>query len=65
MAAAQGVDFHAPTRTSKSLQAAHARIRAAVDHLDEDRALAGDIAALSALVETGAFGRLLSVNAVG
>lgn len=65
MAAAQGVDFHAPTLTSTPLRAAHAKVRAAVAHLDRDRALAGDIAALSALVEAGAFGRLLSVNAVG
>lgn len=65
MAAAQGVDFHAPTLTSAPLRAAHGKIRAAVAHLDQDRALAGDIAALSALVEAGAFGRLLCVNAVG
>ena len=65
MAAAQGVDFHAPTRTSEPLHAAHGMIRSVVAHLDTDRAFSGDIAAVAALVEAGAFGRLLSVSAIG
>jgi histidine ammonia-lyase len=65
MAAAQGIDFHRPMRTSDLLEAAHARIRGAVATLDADRALAGDIEAIAALIAGGAFGRLLSVNNVG
>ena len=65
MAAAQGIDFHAPTKTSPRLQAAHERIRTSVAFLEADRALAGDIEALATLVRKGAFGRLLSVNVSG
>lgn len=65
MAAAQGIDFHAPTKTSAPLLEAHAKIRKAVVFLDQDRALSGDITALAALVDAGAFGRLLCVNAAG
>jgi histidine ammonia-lyase len=65
MAAAQGVDFHAPMTTSPRLAEAHRLIRAKVDHLDADRALAGDIEAVTALIRAGAFGRLLYVNAAG
>jgi histidine ammonia-lyase len=64
MAAAQGIDFHAPTKTSPKLQTAHDRIRKSVAFLDVDRALSGDIEALAALIRAGAFGRLLSVNVV-
>jgi histidine ammonia-lyase len=55
LAAAQGVDFHAPLKTSDALQAAHARIRAAVPHLETDRALAPDIAAVRSMIEQGGF----------
>ena len=55
LAAAQGVDFHAPLKTSEALQAAHAKIRAAAAHLERDRALAPDIAAVRTLIEQSAF----------
>ncbi|MDZ4775584.1 MAG: histidine ammonia-lyase [Alphaproteobacteria bacterium] len=65
MAAAQGIDFHAPMKTSPPLAAVHATLRQKVRFLDGDRMMAGDIAAAAALVEQGAFGRLLSVNPEG
>jgi histidine ammonia-lyase len=55
MAAAQGIDFHRPMRTSPPLEAAHATIRARVPHLGGDRMMAPDIAAVTALVASGAF----------
>lgn len=62
MAAAQGIDFHAPMKTSGPLAAAHATVRGSIRFLAGDRMMADDIAAATALVERGAFGRLLSVN---
>jgi histidine ammonia-lyase len=55
LAAAQGIDFHAPLRTSVVLQAAHAKIRAASAHLDQDRSLAADIERVRALIDASAF----------
>lgn len=51
IAAAQGVDLRAPLATSPRLSAAHARIRAAVPFLEDDRLIAPDIAAAKPLVE--------------
>jgi histidine ammonia-lyase len=53
LAAAQGLDFHAPMRTSPKLGAAHGAIRAAVPHLATDRMMAPDIEAVRAMVESG------------
>ncbi len=44
LAAAQGIDFHAPLQTSEPLQAVHLALRERVPFLHEDRALAPDIA---------------------
>ncbi|HVZ99130.1 MAG TPA: histidine ammonia-lyase [Caulobacterales bacterium] len=55
LAAAQGIDFHAPLKTSAPLQRAHERIRAVAAFLDHDRAMAPDIAAVRGLIESGAF----------
>lgn len=55
LAAAQGVDFHAPLKTSLALQAAHAKVRGVSAHLDQDRSLAADIGSVRALIEAGAF----------
>ncbi len=55
LAAAQGIGFHAPHKTSTPLQAAIATIRAKVPPYTEDRFFAPDIAAATALVEAGAF----------
>jgi len=54
LAAAQGMAFRAPLKTSAPLQAAIARLRADVPRLDADREMAPDMAAAARLVETGA-----------
>ena len=53
LAAAQGCDFHAPLRSSEPLEAARALLRAHVPALTEDRHLATDIAAATAMVTDG------------
>lgn len=55
LAAAQGIDFHAPLKTSAALQKAHALVRAESAHLDQDRSLAGDMNRVRTLIETGVF----------
>lgn len=55
LAAAQGLDFQRPLRSSAPIEAAHALIRRHVPHLEVDRPMAPDIAAIAALVRDGAF----------
>ena len=55
LAAAQGIDFRAPLKTSPRLQQAHALVRSRVDFYDHDRYFAPDITETQALVESGAF----------
>jgi histidine ammonia-lyase len=57
LAAAQGIDFRAPLKTSPRLQQVHALIRSRVGFYDHDRYFAPDITAIQALVEAGAFHR--------
>ena len=64
MAAAQGVDFHAPYKTSAPLQAAHRRIREISPFLEKDRYLAGEVAALQQLVADGALGGLHGLSSL-
>ena len=54
LAAAQGCDFHAPLRSSDTLEAARAAIRGVAPKLEEDRFFAPDIDAATALVRSGA-----------
>ncbi|MCK8783279.1 histidine ammonia-lyase [Roseomonas sp. NAR14] len=54
LAAAQGLEFHRPLRSSAPLEAAHALVRGAAAW-EADRVMAPDIAAAKALVEAGAF----------
>jgi histidine ammonia-lyase len=54
LAAAQGLDFHAPLTTSPPLREAHAAIRAAVPFYASDRYLADDLAWAKAAVLDGA-----------
>ena len=54
LAAAQALDFHRPLQSSPALEALHARLRAVVPRLGEDRLMAPDIAAATALVHQGA-----------
>jgi histidine ammonia-lyase len=58
LAAAQGIDFRRPRRSSAKLEEAHAMVRAVAPHLDGDRFLATDIEAVTPLVRGGAFLRL-------
>jgi histidine ammonia-lyase len=53
LAAAQALEFHRPLRSSPAIEAEHARLRERVPHLAEDRLMAPDIAAATALVEAG------------
>jgi histidine ammonia-lyase len=57
LAAAQGIDFRAPLRTSAQLQQVHALVRSKVGFYDHDRYFAPDITAIQALIEAGAFHR--------
>ncbi len=56
IAAAQGVDYHAPLKTSARLQEIHARVRALSPHLETDRYWADEMAALQAAVLGGEIG---------
>ncbi len=59
LAAAQGIEFHAPLKTSARLAEAKALIRAVVPPYDRDRAFAPDIAAAKRLITEGAFARFI------
>ena len=56
MAAAEGVDYHAPLRTSPRLQAIHAAVRAHSPHFTADRYWADEMAALQSAVLSGEIG---------
>jgi len=53
LAAVQGCDFHAPLRSSDTLEAARAALRAQVPTLDDDRHMHPDLLAATALVVDG------------
>ena len=55
LAAAQGIDFRCPLRTSETLERAHAAVRALSPFWDCDRRLAPELAAVTAAVESGAY----------
>jgi histidine ammonia-lyase len=55
IAAAQGVDFHAPLKTSPGLQKVHALVREVTPHFTSDRYWADDMATLQAGVLAGDF----------
>jgi len=57
LAAAQGVDFHAPLATSPQLGEVMALIRSGVAHYEQDRYFAPDITTARVWVEGGAFER--------
>ncbi len=54
LAAAQGVDFHAPLTSSPHLEAVRIRLRQAIPTLTDDRYLYPDMQAATALVRSGA-----------
>jgi histidine ammonia-lyase len=59
LAAAQAVDFCRPLRSSAKLEAAHALVRSVAGFWEQDRLMAPDIAAVSALVRAGRFSALI------
>jgi len=67
LSAAQGIDFHRPSRSSPSLERVHARIRSDVPFYAADRLFSPDIAAAQTWVTSGLFaalvGRLLPSRA--
>jgi len=60
LAAAQGIEFHAPMRTSDPLISVLAEIRARAPRLERDRLMAPDLAAAKDLVVSGAFNSAVS-----
>jgi histidine ammonia-lyase len=56
IAAAQGIDFHAPLKTSPKLQAVHARVRELTPHLAQDRYWAAEMTSLQEAVLGGQVG---------
>ncbi len=59
LAAAQGIEFLRPLRSSTALEQVHALLRAQCPAMMQDRYLAPDIEAASALVHSGALARIL------
>jgi histidine ammonia-lyase len=59
LAAAQGIDFHRPARSSLKLEEVHAAIRSDVPFYDRDRYFAPDIEAASTWVKSGRFTSLV------
>src|SRR6202021_1274578 len=59
LAAAQGIDFHRPARSSVSLEQVHAGIRHDVPFYAADRLFAPDIAAAQSWVKSGRFSPLV------
>lgn len=55
LASAQGIDFHAPLKTSPLLSTAHAMIRHISKRVESDRNLSPDIAAVADLISQDAF----------
>ncbi|HEY2034942.1 MAG TPA: histidine ammonia-lyase, partial [Rhizomicrobium sp.] len=62
LAAAEGIEFHRPLKSSPALEAAHAAIRKHSPRFDKDRFFAPSIAATQALVSARAFESLLNGN---
>ena len=56
IAAAQGIDFQAPLKTSPKLQAVHTDVRELTSHFTGDRYWAGDMSAIQAAVLAGRIG---------
>jgi histidine ammonia-lyase len=60
LAAAQGIDFHRPARSSQILEEVHAGIRRDVSFYEADRFFAPDIAAARGWVKSGRFAALVN-----
>jgi len=59
LAAAQGIEFLRPLKSSAPLEAAHALLRGRCASMMQDRHLAPDIEAATAMVADGSVARLL------
>jgi len=55
LAAAQGIEFHRPQRSSAPLEAVMARVRSVSARFERDRPLSGDIQALRTMILDGQF----------
>ncbi|MEX2496917.1 MAG: hypothetical protein WD448_12555, partial [Woeseia sp.] len=53
LAAAQGIEFHHPQKSSKKIERIISRIRAESEPYIKDRSLSGDIARIAGLVNEG------------
>jgi histidine ammonia-lyase len=60
LAAAQGIDFRAPLKSSKRIEQAKAVVRAVAPVVEKDRALAGDFASVSAILRQGKLAKALA-----
>ena len=63
LCAAQGLDFHAPLRSSAAIEQAKGLVRGVAAHWDADRFMAPDMAAVKRLVQHGAFAALVDLPA--
>jgi histidine ammonia-lyase len=59
LAAAEGIDFRRPLRSSAPIEEAHALLRGKVSARDNDREFSGDIEAVSTLIDEGRFDRFV------
>jgi histidine ammonia-lyase len=59
MAAAEGLEYRRPLRSSAPLERAHEMVRSRVERLIEDRALSEDISLLTAAIRAGEFDEFL------
>jgi histidine ammonia-lyase len=64
LCAAQGVELRAPLTTSAKLQNAIATLRRSVPSLDEDRYMAPDLAAATALIANGQIAESVNDDAI-
>ncbi|WP_338294891.1 histidine ammonia-lyase [Planctobacterium marinum] len=60
LAAAQGIDFRRPHKTSEKLEQAYAIVRAKVPFYDHDRYFSPDIGMMQDVIEAGSFSALVS-----
>ena len=65
LCAAEGIDYRRPLRTSASLEAVHALIRAEIPHLSEDRVLYPDVATAAEMIRDGSVCRAAAGTPVG
>lgn len=59
LAAAQGIDFHAPLQTGTEARKAHELVRSVSPVVEKDRVLAPDIEAVGKVVMRGEFQKMV------